>query len=430
MASKAKKPRTKPPRGRPAATSAISQPAVADTSALTYLSTFSPRGDLFAFLSLADDKHRLRVYDTVTRQSVAEHVVDTARVTSLCWARCNMSDAQRQSAEDETDSQQPKKKRKKRNSQAAASAAQPVPPQVVVLGLSDGTLSLFSPTHGRIVRTLSHISSIAAILSVAVDDARDDETSLIWTSGADGTIRLWNASKNDVVSTWHIDDRIPYSSLAVRPSVDEEGRTDILVAHHAIRLLSVTSSSSELHISENQKPKELAKFTGHASPVKNLQWSNPSHFLSMAEADRFVYVWHVPEVASTEGKIVASIPLDSDTRCFSLSTTSAMQSDQTLLTLSASGKISVFPFTSDLTNQSLSNSKQKIPTLAPRSNISVSSKKDTGSAEVVAASFVSGEEGRIRVARLVNGIEPIFDVVVSRFTVWTREVCVTHRGLC
>lgn len=400
--SKSRKSRTKPPKGRPAATSTISQPAVADHSTLTYLSTFSPRGDLFAFLSLAVDKHRLRIYDTATRQSVAEHVVDNARVTSLCWARLDPSDSQKHAAEDAEASHQPKRKRKKRNSQAVAPDVEDAPaPQVVVLGLSDGTVSLFSPSHGRIVRTLSHTSSTADILAVAADGQPSDHTSAIWTSSADGTIRLWDANKNAVVGSWTSDDRIPYSALATRPRADEEGRTDVLVAHHAIRLLSMSTSSSEMQLSENAQPKELARFTGHASSIRNLQWHSSSQFLSLAEADRFVYVWDVPE-GSAEGRVVASIPLDSDARHFALSSSS-------LLTLSASGKISVFAFPQDLTAEA--GSKQKIPNLSPKSTISVSSKKDADATAVVAASFAAGEQGHIHVARLVNGVQPVFDVV-------------------
>ncbi|PCH33246.1 WD40 repeat-like protein [Wolfiporia cocos MD-104 SS10] len=400
--SKAKKAHTKPPRGRPAATSSISQPAVADHSSLTYLSTFSPRGDLFAFLSLAVDKHRLRVYDIVTRQSVAEHVVDNARVTSLCWARFDLSDSKNAGADDGDASHQPKRRRKKRHSMAAPAAKASPTSQLVVLGLSDGTVTLFSPSHGRIVRTLSNVASTTAITAVAT--AQDsNESPYVWTSSADGCIRLWDAAKNDFVSSWTSDDRLWYSSLAIRPSTSEDNRSDVLVAHHAIRLLSVATESAEAPLSERTKPQELAHFTGHASPVRSLQWSGSSRFLSIAEADRFVNVWDVPETRS-EGRIVASIPLDSDARSFALSSSSS------LLTLSASGKISVFPFPSDLSSLAPSNSKQKIPTLTPKSIISVSS-KGTSPANVVAASFIQGEDGRIRVARLSNGVQPVFDVV-------------------
>ncbi|KAH9945591.1 NUC189-domain-containing protein [Amylocystis lapponica] len=408
--SKAKKARTKPPRGRPAATSAISQPAVVDASSLSYLSTFSPRGDLFAFLSLAVDKHRLRVYDTATRQSVAEHVVDTARVTSVCWY--DSTDTAAQMEEDEETASQPKKKRKQRHSKTSnVASTSNSPPQAVVLGLSDGTLTFFSPRHGRIVRTLSHPSSTTDILSVAVGLSGSEQPS-VWTSSADGTIRLWDASTGDVTSSWHSGDKSSYRCLAPRSFAEEEGPVDVLAAHHTITLLSVSPSSSEAQVSGKQKPREVARFTGHASPVKSLHWCDASQFISIAEADRFVYVWDVPEKPTVEGKIAASIPLDSDARSITLSTSlnTTQQLHRDLLAVSASGKISVFPLDLNSTATERANSKQKIPTLVPRSIITVST-KDTTSAQVVAATFVAGEEGRIRIARLVNGVQPIFDVV-------------------
>ncbi|EMD41420.1 hypothetical protein CERSUDRAFT_110003 [Gelatoporia subvermispora B] len=422
--SKSKKTRTKPPRGRPQATSTISQLAVEDSSSLTYLSAFSHLGDLFAFLSLAIDKHRLRIYDTATGQSIAEHVVDAARVSSLAWARIDLSDGAKQTDYDDAGNQ-PKRKRKKRDSLAPQSSAAAAT-QVVLLGLSDGSLSLFSPSHGRVVRTLSHPSSTAAILSVTVDEA--EKGASVWTSSADGTIRHWDASKGDILDAWSSDDRTAYSALAVRPSssTEEEGRSSILAAHHSIRLLSMVSDAAGLSTSEAKKPKELASFTGHASSVRDLRWSGSSRFLSTAEADRFVYLWDVPEAAS-EGKVAASIPLDSDARSISLSASSSSQ-HPTLLTVSAGNKISIFPIPEEGTIPIPSKAKQKIATLEPKSVVSVSLKKDAEPAKVVAASFVAGEEGRIRVARLASGIQPVFEVVqyIDDSGDFIRDVTISH----
>src|SRR5580658_6057079 len=99
MASSPKKPRKKPPTSRPTSTSQISHPVTVEgASALVSLSSFSPKGDLFAFVSLAVDKHRLRVFDTTSARSVAEHTVDSSRVTTLAWSSIDLSEGQRQSA--------------------------------------------------------------------------------------------------------------------------------------------------------------------------------------------------------------------------------------------------------------------------------------------------------------------------------------------
>jgi U3 small nucleolar RNA-associated protein 5 len=411
---KPKKSRTKPPRGRPPATSSISQPTVEDASYLTALASFSPKGNLFAFLSLAVDKHRLRVYDTATGQSTAEHVVDSARVSSLAWSNFDPSEVQR-SAPSDVEEPPNKKKRKKRNSQANEDG----PPQisaaieVVLLGLSDGTVLFFSPAHGRVIRTLSHATSTAAILSVVLTE-NGDSTPTTWTSGADGAIRLWNAQKNDILGSWKNDDRIPYSSMAIRPT-SEGDRLDVLVANHSIRLLSTQLDSL------TEKPAHVASFTGHASSVKQLQWdasqTPPTRFLSMAEGDRIVSIWQTPEGAAVDGKMVASVQLDSDARTISLSVPFLPSSErQNLLTLTASGKISIFPIPTELVPPaSSSRTQHKVSTLLPRSTLSVSAKKGSSGTQVVAASFAVGVVGHIRVARIVGGVRPVFDLLVRTF---------------
>ena len=398
--SKSKKPRNKPPKSRPAATSAISQPVVEDASSTHSLSSFSQGGELFAFLSLAVDKHRLRVYDTVTGQSTAEHLFESSRVSSLCWARFDASQGE----------EGPKKKRKRKS----LGAEEKLPPPGVVLGLTDGSLVLFSPAHGKIVKIISHSSSTASLVSVAAAEEETSESLHAWTSGADGVVRLWNLRDGSVAGSWKSEERIPYSCLAVRPGSSNEATDspELLAANYAIQLLSM-ESSSDLTLDALAKPQKLASFTGHASLVKTLRWESSSRFLSTAEADRFVYLWEVPEDDSiSEGRVAASIPLDSDVRSLALSTPlppSAKSS--TLLAVSASGRVAIFPLESDSAS---SEGKPKVVTLSPRSTIAVSSKKqaDTRS-DVVAASFVGQEEGKVRVARLAGGVRPVFDIVVS-----------------
>ena len=166
----------------------------------------------------------------------------------------------------------------------------------------------------------------------------------------DGAIRLWNARQNKIMGSWKTDDRIPYSSMAVRPGgiLGDDDQLDLLVANHGIRLLSMTGSQLHSSVFESIKPKGLVSFTGHASSIKSLQWDASqkpsSRFLSMADSDRFIYVWEVPSGASTEGKIILSIPLDSNVRRIALSIPRTPQPSlnsekQRILALSASGKI-------------------------------------------------------------------------------------------
>ena len=318
--------------------------------------SFSPQGDLFAFLSLAVDKHRLRIYDTTTGQAVAEHVVDTARVSSICWAHYDASTH----GEDE-----PKRKRKRKNQQGDTASIK-LPPPGIILGLSNGSLILYSPAHGKVVKSISHTSSTAAITSVAVDSSEGSEATYAWTAGADGIVRLWDLHEGSLVEQWKSDERVPFSCLSVRPLASEDSEdVELLGASYAIQLLSA-SRSADL-TSETKKLQKVSGFTGHASLVKSLQWDSRSRFLSSAEGDRFIYVWDVPEATGSEGKVAASIPLDSEVRSTALSTppnSSSSSKPQTLLSVSASGTISIFPLPSDLTSFSTSK-KSKVPTLSP-----------------------------------------------------------------
>ncbi|KAJ3865766.1 WD40-repeat-containing domain protein [Lentinula novae-zelandiae] len=384
---KSKKNQTKQSKSRPIATSTISQPVVEDSSSLTALSSFSSKGDFFAYLSLAVDKHRLRIYDPATGQSVAEHIVNSARVSSLSWHYLSTVISS---------TGLPPSKKKRRKSQASEDA-QSGSTQTVALGLSDGSVVFFSPTHGRVLSTLSHPSSTSAILSLVGEEHSRDGSSNVWTSGADGVIRLWNVHRNEMRGSWKNDDRIPYTSMALRPLPDNEN-PELLVAHHSIRLLSIESDLA------NQKPKDLASFTGHASSIKMLQWDTSAspcrRFVSMAENDRVISLWDL-----TTSKMVASVQLDSDARYISLSA-----STSTLLTLAASGKVSVYPIPDEVVPPASSNRTQhKIPTLLPRSTLFVSSKGN--SSHLVASSFVEGSSRSIRVVRIVGGIRPVFNVL-------------------
>lgn len=389
-------------------TSSLSQPVVEDTSSLAALSSFSPQANLFAFVSLAVDKHRLRVYDTVTGKSTAEHTIDSARVSTLIWEKIDFSDSK--SAEGS-----PKKKgKRKRLSTGQPTEDEPSSEtEVIILGLTDGTLHFFSPTHGRLLRTLSHPSSTSSILSIVLSDGPT-----IRTSGADGFIRLWDVRKNSILDTWKIDDRMPYTSMAIRPS--PSGQIDMLVANHTIRLLS-TPSELELQ-SQSPNPKTIATFTGHASSILSLQWdssqSPPTRFFSTAESDRFIYVWELPPSSSgsssgSEGKLILSIPLDATVRQISLSPTKK----QTILALSASGKITVYPIPTELTPPASSEkTKHKVPTLLPRSTVNLSLDKSAAASsagpQILDVTFVPDKTGCIKVARALRGVRPVFHDVV------------------
>jgi U3 small nucleolar RNA-associated protein 5 len=375
---------TKPPGGRQTYTSTISQPSLSEI----VLSAFSEDAKFFALVTLAVDKHRLRIFDGISGRAIAEYTISSGRVSSLVWSAFSLdADAEQIS---------PSKKRKKRRVEDEDGKNRESPGTMVVLGMSDGSVLLFSPSHSKVVRTLSHGSSTSAIIAIAPSLS---SKSHLWTSSADSSIHFWDVQAAAVLKTWKNDDRIPYTSLALDPSPLAENEINLLVAHHHIRLLSELSPSS------SNKPKQLASFTGHASPIKKLRWLPSTamvrQFCSVAEGDRSIYLWDAQD-ASTNEKPIASVLLDSDVR--TLGFDSSNPSRTTLIGLSSSGCLSFIPIPAE----KVSN----MHTLLSRSTLGRGSKGKTASL-IIDFSPISSSVGSVRVVRLVNGIKPVFDIVVG-----------------
>ncbi|KAG8711083.1 Small subunit (SSU) processome component [Ceratobasidium sp. 394] len=363
---KGKNKAAKPPNSRAVDTSALAQPSL--SSPASRLSCFSPDGALFAFLSLAVDKHRVRVYDVSTGSAVADHTFDGARVTALLWGTFNLVDGQSKSS---------KKRRKRKSVAVEDSTAEALSPttQLIAFGLSDGTIVLFSPVQGAVVRTLANPSFTAAITSIA---PHNDSPAHLWAASEDAVIRCWHippATSRDVATS------MPCVAMAPRPGITEtqDGVTHLLVAQTTVQLVPVPIDGSV--------QKELVTVPGHASPVTSLVWdqlpSGPAErFVSAAEGDRVASVWD-----ATSGRMVASVPLDSDARHVAFGTVSGTS---TLLALASSGKVSLYK----LPEKAAASTKAKpsVSALVPRSVVKVqyAGKKggDPAAADVVAAAFL------------------------------------------
>ena len=407
-----KKQKVKPPKGRPVSNTSLSHPPLQDSSFIASLSAFSPSGDLFALVSLAVGKHRLRVHDTNTGRSISEYVADSARITALSWA--NFKTPRSLSENQEIEDSAPRKKRKKRDSRALQSVSEPDATPVVALGLSTGSIVIFSPSHARVIRTLSHPSSTSSILALDIYTDASSDALIFLTSCADGSIRVWNAQTGELLSSSKADDRLPGTSLSLRPGVESD-HPSFLLAHHSIRLLSTSP-----FLTSPQKLTEEAHFIGHTSNVTMLRWQpSPEHdtqsprlFASVAESDRHVHIWEVPRALGSEGKLVASAPLDSDARHLSFSQSPIHPS---LLVLSASGRISIFTTTNDQTTITTpKKTKEKVTTLSPRSSVTINLRRGTTAVEVINAVF--DQDGQIRIVWLAGGVKPVFNVVVSLFS--------------
>ena len=386
---KSKKARVKPPKSRPETVFSTAHDATSSRG----FSRFSQDGEHFAFLSLSVDKHRLRIYNTRTSHSIAEHVVESGRVTCLQWARLDLTGNQGTPAGSSETPSPSKKKRKTRDATVSETKRTSPGVHVVLLGLSDGSICCFSHSHGKVVRVLSHTKNATPVHAITTSKSPSHRHNL-WSTDANGTIFCWDVRTGEVVGTWKSGSPTPYSAIAIRPSTDEDAPLQLAAAHRSIQLLSLDSP----HLNTTSKVKELATFPGHASLISNIDWVDPLRFITFAESDRFVYVWEVPEVDSNQGHIAFSAPLDSDLRSLSLSASQ-------LLAISASGRVSVFSLPSDPSSNNVVN-------LEPLSTIIVSYRKASANVEVVSASFLP--RGQLIIATIFGGVKPVFDTAVRR----------------
>ncbi|KAG8998905.1 Small subunit (SSU) processome component [Tulasnella sp. 427] len=367
--------------------------------------TYSPQGDYFLYLSLAIDKHRLRVYDTGSGKAIAEHVVDDGRVTATCWHRVEEAVLQ-----DGGDGEGNSRKRRKKSSKKTDATGSGKTALVAVLGLSNGTLLLFSPARNSVVQTVSQASSTTAVLSVSASPL---DPGKLWTSSADGSIRGWDLSTSKVFGTWQQAERAPYSSIALRPTENKDGNTQLLAGHHTIALLSLQSPTSP-STTDIQQPVVIATFTGHASPVTSLQWdpTSPDRFISIADNDRIAQVWKLQsEKQGGAGQLVATIPLDSTVRSLGFPAI-ASPASRTLFALSDSGNLSLLSLPAKLGE---SGKKSNFQVKVLQSQCAVSTKTPPAdssgqSARIIAAQFVEALGGHVNVARVVS-MRPIFETI-------------------
>jgi len=395
ISKKQRKSTTKPPKSRPEATNALSQPIVAGSAALSALSSFSPDGHSFALLSLAVDKHRLRVFDVTNGNVIGEYVLQVSYGACLQWAKISNLDGPGGRT-----STSPSKKRK-RTIEDSETATSNSSLSVVMLGLSNGTLTFFSPARGTTVLSLAHPSSTAAILSAAMDPDEDR----VWTCNADGEIHLWDIHTNGIIGSWKSasTNKTPYSNICLiprTPLTERDEPQQVLVANHSIELIELSL--------DNSTPKKIAGFSGHVTSVNSMTWlssfsSQQPQFITSAERDRFVQGWAVPS-SGTDGKMSFSASVDGDIR--KVQTTS----DKTLfLVVSSTGTICLFGPPSTISTKNLKP-------LEPLSVINFSGQKTKGVVEnydVLDATFASDADGTIHVARLVEGARPVFQSIVS-----------------
>ena len=312
-------------------------------------------------VSLALDKPRVRVYDPATSRILAEHTVDGgARVTCINWAALEGGDGEDGG---------PAKKRKKRNS-TSASTHGITDENVLVLGLSSGAAIVFSPRHGRVIRSLQHATSSAAVTALGA------ASGMLWVSTSDNTIRRWNLGSGQELGAWK---RASAASFLL-----PRGENELLECTHDARLLSFDDE-------DDDEPEELAVLSGHASNIVDAVWVGDSRVATCADGDRVVHVWDV-----SSGNITATLPLDAD----ALGVSSL---EGAIIARSGSGRAFVTPLPASL-------SSKKAATLEVECTLSVAL-KGSGDAKLTGATLKQDQPGRATIVRLAGGVRPVFETV-------------------
>ncbi|GJJ09570.1 hypothetical protein Clacol_003793 [Clathrus columnatus] len=338
------------------------------------LGLFSSSADQFALLVVSVDKHCLRIFDVSDCSLIAEHSIDTARVSSICWLSLTLK-------EDEivSNPSTPARPQKRKKSASKTASLESNRTQLVGLGLTDGSLLLYSPKHARVLRVLSHPTSSSAVLAITPGK----KPFHLWCSTSNGFLYIWNVARNELLNNYKSDDA-GYTSLTLFPNEDEDGDEDfnLLVANHVIKVLTMPPSAN-LQLEGDHKLKEKMAFTGHITSVKSLHHDN-LRLLSHAEGDR---------------KPLASASLDASVR--QITTHSGK-----LLALSASDKVSLFELPATVPGDQIS-------ALTPSSTISRDPKANNEDISVIAVAFISNSdsESHVRIACLKSGARPIFEDV-------------------
>lgn len=366
----------KPPKSRPVSTSSLSQPLGSNFSA--QITAFARDASLFAQLSQAVDRARLRVYAPGTAGVVADYLLPEGMgCRSMTWVHLG--------AKSSTEGLSSKKRKAlaKAEAQGASSSAS----AHVALGLSDGTVLIFSPHTASVVHILvasTPDSASAAVVSLSCDEQ------YMWGATAHGWVHGWDLAH---IAQASAQERVPPAAHFLPDSKTpitllhggRHGR--MLAAHHAIFEYDVS------HGTPRSRP--TAQFSGHATPVTHLTWIGSHAFVSAAAEDRHLYYW-LCDTTQSHGQASAMITLDAPAR--RILAWEDKQATWHLLTMSERGTAQVYALPRDV------SPAEGLAALTPISQVRLSN----DSTEMCDAVRTRNGD-RLVLARTVKGVKVVLD---------------------
>ncbi|KAF8427457.1 Dip2/Utp12 family-domain-containing protein [Tirmania nivea] len=353
---------------------------VSTTSSSILLSSFSPshlRISLFASTVLGLDAQRLRIHDTTTGRLRCEYVFDKGTVcNSIAWSTLT---------DDLEDDRKTKKKKRKRTSTASKDSAEHGGTAVLALGMNKGNILLYSPTEGSLVGSLDSVH-IGEVTSFKFSDNQGRG----WSCGTDGKLVEWDLRRKTTLRVVPLPDS---SIRALAPAPP-----NVLCASH-----TVYSIDSDVQGS-------ILKLAANATPIHDLivsSDSSHSHFLTAAEADRYINVFSL-----AQQKQVGALVTESDVKHLSTNLEHGGEGLEVLAAVTADGAVELFSYPWQPAPAAASSSptvprKAKAITRKADSKVQVIRPKTKEIVSIVNASFQAG--GELVFAWVESGVNVEFD---------------------
>ncbi|KAG1322484.1 hypothetical protein G6F62_010217 [Rhizopus arrhizus] len=355
-------------------TSTVETSANPSENAGIVLSAFdkSATAEYFALISMAMDRHRLRIFNV--RSGTVSNDYSTKekeRVTCLTWGDIkDNSDLQANTVQ---------AFKKKKSGTAPLSKA-------IALGMQSGSISLYSLSHGIVIKRLenAHTTPISDFV-MTKDGSRG------YSVAEDNYIVEWDIEEAKEVSKWKADAK---NVRKLKLSHDE---TKLATAGHTITLWDLTTHTV------------IKKFTGHASMVKELAFSPQDDLLvSSAEDDRYINVWDA-QTTNTNTNNVAALTVENNVSHIDFSTT-----EPAVLAVTDEGLVGVWENPSLVTPQVTGHKRKMMRSMTkePDANVKiVSTAEENKLIPILAAQFVTDNGGKSIMTARGSSIKPSFEVV-------------------
>jgi U3 small nucleolar RNA-associated protein 5 len=393
-------------KSRTSSTSQLATPldSSSNNPSQNVLSSFSPFNDWFAYLTQSVDRHRLQIYTSDDKSRLlADYIIPNAKCECFEWLTLPSPSSS---------SQQSSKKRRKRQSVEGNNGMDLQPEEestasqvILALGLSTGSIHLFNPLQGKVVRVLADsITSTSSSASNATSSLAFDNKNTLFACLEDGSVSSWNLQEvlaQDAATTILPTDK--HSNLQSSTSPFHQvlllDSDYIVLAHHSIAIYSLS------------KREVVATYTGHASNVTHLVSlpSSSSRFVSAAEGDRVVNVWLAPKEGRKTARPLATLPLDAPVSHLSSLCDDAGRDILTVVT--AKGSVQLYEVPLDLESQSAPSKGKKsggIATLTTLTRISVVAKEGERE-EIAALNAKLDVQSKVKVARVAKGAKITFE---------------------